>query len=109
MPHPPPSANPSILSPQVELSLMKSESIKDSAPPMINTADVDVLRDDGETYAKKLSADGVQVKFKRFMGVPHPFVFMDDALKEAREYIQDSCDELKKVFEVRWSVPTAAD
>src|SRR5437762_2061563 len=62
MPHPPPSANPAILSPEVELSPMKAESVKGLAPAMISTADVDILRDDGEAYAKKLLTDGVQVK-----------------------------------------------
>jgi acetyl esterase/lipase len=99
MPTPLPVANPSILPPEVELSPMKAESVKGLAPAMVSTADVDVLRDDGEMYARKLEAGGVSVRCKRFMGVPHPFTFMNEALPEAREYIQDCCDALKLVFE----------
>jgi acetyl esterase/lipase len=98
MPHPPPAANPAILSPEVELSPMKATSLKGLAPAIINTADVDILRDDGEAYARKLSENGVQVKLKRYMGVPHPFTHMDGALEEAREYTQDCCDQLKMAF-----------
>jgi len=98
MPHPPPSANPAILPPEIELSPMKATSVKGLAPAMINVADVDILRDDGEMYAKKLQADGVQVKLKRYMGVPHLFTLMDGALKEAKEYTEDCCDELRKVL-----------
>lgn len=99
-PHPPPAANPAILPPEVELSPMKAKSLKGLAPALITTSDIDVLRDDGEEYARRLVADGVPVKLKRYMGVPHIFLFMDGALPEAREYIQRCCDELKSVFEI---------
>ena len=98
MPHPPPAANPAILPPEVELSPIKAGSLKGLAPAMVNTADVDPIRDDGEAYARKLQADGVPVRLKRFMGMPHPFMFMDGALPEAREYVQDSVDALKRAF-----------
>lgn len=97
-PHPPPVANPSILPPEVELSPIKATSLSGLAPALVTTSDVDVLRDDGEAYAKRLAEDGVPVKAKRYMGVPHVFLFMDVALPEAREYIQRCCDELKSVF-----------
>ena len=98
MPHPPPAANPAILPPEIELSPMKAVNLKGLAPAVINTADVDMLRDDGEAYAKKLADEGVNVKLKRYMGVPHPFVFMDAALEQAREYIHDCCEALKTAF-----------
>jgi acetyl esterase/lipase len=98
MPNPLPTANPAILSPEVELSPMKTENVSGLAPAMISTADVDILRDEGEAYAKKLSAQGVPVKLKRYMGVSHPFMFMDGVLQEARDYIRDCCDELTKAF-----------
>jgi acetyl esterase/lipase len=97
-PHPPPAANPAILSPEVELSPMKAVSVRGLAPALVVTSDVDIIRDDGEAYAKKLMADGVQVKAKRFIGVPHLFTSMDGALPEAREYIQMCVDALKDAF-----------
>jgi len=77
---------------------MKADDLHGLAPAVIATADVDMLRDDGEAYARKLMENGVNVKLKRYMGVPHPFVFMDAALKQAQECIQDSCDALKDAF-----------
>ena len=48
MTNPPSSANSSILPPEVELSLMKAESVKGLTSAMIGTAAVDVIRDDRE-------------------------------------------------------------
>ena len=99
-PSPIPRAEPCILSPEVELSPIKAEtgSLRGLAPAMVSTADVDVLRDQGELYARRLEEEGVRVKVRRFMGVAHPFMFMDEALPQAREYIQDCVDILKTVF-----------
>jgi acetyl esterase/lipase len=99
MPDPVPAANPAILPPEVELSPIKAAALAGLAPAMVSTAEVDMLRDDGEEYARRLQAEGVRVRVKRFRGVPHPFTFMDQALPEAREYIQDCCDALKLVFD----------
>ena len=97
-PHPPPAANPSILPSEVELSPIKAAFVKGLAPSVVVTSDVDVIRDDGEAYAKKLRGDGVEVLLKRFMGVPHTFHAMEGALVEAREYNQLCVDALKKAF-----------
>lgn len=43
----------------------------------IYTAGCDPLRDEGETYARKLVEAGNEVVQKRFLGVPHPFMHMD--------------------------------
>lgn len=98
MPDPIPAANPAVLPPEIELSPMKATDLKGLAPAVIATADLDMLRDDGETYARKLKENGVQVRLKRYMGVPHPFMLMDGVLDQAKEYIQDSCDALNQIF-----------
>jgi acetyl esterase/lipase len=97
MPDPLPVANPSVLSPEVELSPIKGD-LGGLAPALVSTADVDMLRDEGEAYARKLEEAGVKVDLKRFMGVPHPFMFMAGALPEAREYVQRCCDAMKAAF-----------
>lgn len=37
-PHPPSSANPSVLSPKIELAAMKADSVKSLVPVLISTA-----------------------------------------------------------------------
>jgi acetyl esterase/lipase len=94
-----PIANPAILPPDVELSPIKAASFNGLPPAFIVTADVDILRDEAEEYARKLKGDGVRVRLKRFMGVPHPFALMDGTLQEARDYVTDCCEELRKAFD----------
>lgn len=45
---------------------------------IIYTAGCDPLRDEGEAYARKLIEGGNEVIQKRFAGVPHPFMHMDE-------------------------------
>lgn len=45
---------------------------------VIYTAGCDPLRDEGEAYANKLVEGGNEVTLKRFPGVPHPFMHMDN-------------------------------
>jgi acetyl esterase/lipase len=45
---------------------------------VIYTAECDPLRDEGEAYARRLVEAGNEVILKRFKGVPHPFMHMDN-------------------------------
>jgi acetyl esterase len=49
-------------------------------PAVVLTAEHDVLRDEGEEYARKLSAAGVPVSHKRFSGQLHGFFTMVNIL-----------------------------
>jgi acetyl esterase/lipase len=64
---------------------------------VIMTADCDPMRDEGEAYAKKLKDAGNMVILKRFNGVPHPFMHMDEALDQAKEFIRDTIKYVKSV------------
>lgn len=60
----------------------------------IRTAETDPLRDEGEAYALKLVVGGNKVTLKRYLGVPHVFMFWKD-LKQKQEWDQDSINALR--------------
>ncbi|CAK7901592.1 hypothetical protein CAAN1_11S03598 [[Candida] anglica] len=61
---------------------------------VIYTAGCDPMRDEGEAYATKLLQNGNEVVFKRFPGVPHPFMHMDADLWQASQFIKMTAFEL---------------
>lgn len=50
-----------------------SEQLKGLPPTLIQTAELDVLRDEGEAYARKLDAAGVTVTAVRYNGMIHDY------------------------------------
>ena len=54
-----------------------SEELADLPPALILTGEADVLRDEGEAYARKLRDVGVAVTQVRFQGMIHDFVMVN--------------------------------
>lgn len=77
-----------------------SAQLRDLPEALIVTAENDVLRDEGEAYAHKLSEAGVRVTALRYLGTIHDFVMLD-ALREtpaAKNAVAQACAALKTAF-----------
>ena len=67
-------------------------------PTTIINAQIDPLRSDGETLAQKLTAAGVQVEQKTYLGVTHEFFGMGAVVDSAKAAEQMAADALRKAF-----------
>lgn len=71
--------------------------LKGLPPALIQTAEFDVLRDEGEAYGRKLDAAGVEVKSVRYNGMIHDFGLLN-ALSDVpavRSALGQAAQELK--------------
>jgi acetyl esterase len=70
----------------------------DGLPPaIVLTAEVDPLRDEGESYAVALKQGGVKVSFRRFDGTIHSFFGMLNILDDALEAIRFIAAEMERL------------
>lgn len=77
--------------------LATPEQLKDLPPTLVQTAEKDVLRDEGEAYARKLDAAGVNVVATRYSGMIHDFGLLNvlSGLPTTRAALHQASEELK--------------
>ncbi|MCP4717182.1 MAG: alpha/beta hydrolase, partial [Deltaproteobacteria bacterium] len=84
------------------VSPLLSDSLAGLPPALIITAEFDVLRDEGEAYARRLAEAGVLVKQYRFGGVIHGFTTaLVDFLDQAQDSVGLIAEELEAGFAAR--------
>ncbi|MBB5780968.1 alpha/beta hydrolase [Nonomuraea jabiensis] len=74
------------------LSPLRLPDVAGLAPATVVTAEYDVLRDEGEHYARRLAESGVPADSRRWDGVVHGFFGLPglfDQAVEAREYVAE--------------------
>jgi len=71
--------------------------LKGLPPTLIQTAELDVLRDEGEAFGRKLDAAGVPVTVTRYNGMIHDYGLLNALSQEptVRTALQQASDELK--------------
>ena len=77
-----------------------SEQLKGLPPTVIQVAESDILRDEGEAYGRKLDEAGVPVTVTRYDGMIHDFGLLNGlaALPPVKSLFVQAGAELKKVF-----------
>lgn len=75
-----------------------TEQLKDLPPALVQTAEKDVLRDEGEAYARKLDAAGVPVTAVRYNGMIHDFGLLNvvSQIPATRSGILQASEALKR-------------
>ena len=74
------------------------EALSRTPPAFVITAEFDPLRDEGEAYADRLRAAGVDVTLRRFDGQIHAFYSMPLAIPASAEALAQTAELLSKAF-----------
>lgn len=64
-------------------------------PTLIQTADLDPIRDDGIRYAEALRAAGVEVRLTNYVGAPHGFASIPGAIPAGHQHRAELIAELR--------------
>ncbi|KAE8440728.1 hypothetical protein EG329_006638 [Mollisiaceae sp. DMI_Dod_QoI] len=81
-----------------KVSPIKAKNWKGLADALVVTAECDVLRDEGEAYAKLLEKGGNKVRVERVKGAPHVFMQLDGILEAGRVYNRAVVEALREAL-----------
>lgn len=80
------------------ISPLRAKSFKNLPKTFLITAEYDLVRDEGEKYAKKLKKAGNDIIFKKIDGVMHGYFLHLSKIERAKELIDDISEYLIEVF-----------
>ena len=83
------------------ISPLQHPSLAGSPPAWIATAEYDVLRDEGEDYARRLKEAGVHVELRRVEGLAHGFARLSNHVEQVAELLQEAGAALKGYCDAR--------
>jgi acetyl esterase len=78
------------------ISPLRHPSLAGSPSAWIATAEYDVLRDEGEDYARRLKDAGVQVELCRVEGLAHGFARLSNHVEPVADLLKDAGAALKR-------------
>ncbi|KAL7955684.1 esterase [Trichoderma compactum] len=81
-----------------KVSPIEAPNFKNLAPALIWTAEMDVLRDEGEAYGRKMNDAGSKAEIIRLKGAPHNFAHLDAILESGKTYNRESIRALRDAF-----------
>ena len=76
----------------------RAQTLENLAPALVLTAEYDILRDEGEAYAKRLEAAGVPVTVTRYADVIHGFLTAGEVMPEAHAAMAQIAAALREAF-----------
>jgi acetyl esterase len=79
------------------VSPLLEDDLRGLPPALVVTAEFDVLRDEGEAYARRMQEAGVKVKLMRCNGMVHGFLSMIGLIRRATQYFEQVTEEIRKM------------
>lgn len=80
----------------VRISPLLADDLGRLPPALIQSAQLDPLRDDASRYAAALAAAGTAVRYTDYAGAPHGYISVPGAVRGARQAVAEIVTELRE-------------